>query len=125
MRGVAWLPCLAVLAMFAGCGDDKTPSGGVDEVPPEVTLLAPADSVEIEAPRSIQFRARATDNVGVRVAIFYFDGEQVGEATESTENVFSFLWPTEPLAASAHRAIVRAFDWANLVAADTATVIVQ
>lgn len=116
---------LSGLVGLAGCGDEDRPSGNLDLSPPSITLLAPADSAVISAPRSIEFRARASDNVGIRVVVFYFDGAQVGEDAEGLQNLYSYLWQTEPLAAGPHQGIAKAFDWANLTGADTVTVIVE
>jgi hypothetical protein len=121
----SWLIVLAVAVAATGCGDDDGPTGGEDFVPPQVTLIQPADSVVIDVPRSLFFEARATDNVGVRLAVFYFDGQSVGQDVTGADGLYSFLWQTEPLSAGAHRAVVRAIDWAGLAAADTATVIIR
>jgi hypothetical protein len=121
------LCCSGVLAtlILAGCGDDnKTPTGGDDFEAPHVLLTSPADSVIMAGPRSVGFEATATDDVGVRLVVFYFDGEAVAQDVTGTNNVYSAQWNNEPLAVGSHTAVAEAIDWANKRARDSSIVIV-
>jgi chitinase len=125
MRRGLWTMAILAAPVLSGCGDDDdTPTGGDDFLPPTVTLTAPADSAVMGGPRSIDFQATATDNVGVRLVVFYFDGELVAQDVEGSNNVYAAHWNNEPLVVGNHTAVAEAIDWANQKARDTSLVIV-
>jgi hypothetical protein len=66
----------------------------VENQPPTVTLIQPADNGTFEAPATIVLEAEAMDADGTVVRVeFHADGTKIGEVTESA---FTFSW--EPVA---------------------------
>ena len=125
MRHLLWCSVLAASLALAGCGDDEDPPTGGDDVePPTISLTAPADSARIVQSRSLDFSATANDNIGVRLVVFYFDGEAVAQDVVGESRVFTAHWDTEPLPVGSHLAVAEAIDWANLRARDSSVVII-
>jgi membrane peptidoglycan carboxypeptidase len=81
----------------------------VDNTPPELTLLYPADGQSLTAPSTgvVTFQARASDVVGLERVEWWVDGALAGDQTQAP---FSFLWPASP---GAHTLQVRARDRAG------------
>jgi len=67
-------------------------------VPPQVTLTAPANGAVFAAPADITLNASATDADGVTKVEFFAAGAKVGEDTNAP---FSFLWSSVPAGTNA------------------------
>ena len=82
----------------------------VDTIPPTVTIKSPQNNSYVKG-GNIQFKAQATDNVGISKVEFYVDNVLLGTGTVSP---YVVIWDTRPLIGnSVHTLFVKAYDTSN------------
>ena len=92
----------------------------VDNVPPTVTMTAPADGSTVTG-SAVTVSATASDNVGVGSVQFLLDGGPLGSAV--TQAPYSISWDSSSVANGSHTLSAKATDTAGNTATATAVTV--